>query len=87
MPSTLRVGSEVSSITSKTARLLDPPPGKKRRVRERVFGVITRSLENGKWEVKWESGEVEAMPPSNLKMEAAPTDETRSMIRVFHRRR
>ena len=40
MPSPIRTGSKVSSITSKHARFLETAPGKRRRVRERLFGVV-----------------------------------------------
>ena len=87
MPALLRVGSEVSSATSKTARLISPPPGKKRRVRERVYGVIMRSMPSGAWEVQWAGQEVESIHPSKLKHEGEPTDETMIMVRVYNSRR
>ena len=87
MPSTLRVGSEVSSICSKTARMVGPAPGKKRKTRERVYGVIMRSLDSGKWEVQWAGGEIEALAPGSLKNEGAPTPETENMVRVYARSR
>ena len=84
MPALLRVGSEVSSATSKTARLISPPPGKKRRVRERVYGIIMRSMPSGAWEVQWAGQEVESIHPSKLKHEGEPMDETMSMVRVYN---
>lgn len=85
MPSLLRVGSEVSSKKSKTGRLMEPPPGKKRKVRERVYGVIMSSVE-GMWEVQWAGGEVEMMPPASLKNEGEPTEETRNLVRLYKAR-
>ena len=67
MPSTLRIGSEVSSIASRTAPFLPPAPGKRRRQRQRVYGVIQRSLPNNKWEVLWGNGEKEECAPGTLK--------------------
>ena len=87
MPSTLRVGSEVSSMCSRTARLIDAPANKRRRVRERVYGIIMRSLTGGKWEVKWAAGEVEEMSPGNLKREGDPTPQTMELVRNHHARR
>ena len=40
MSSSIRTGFKVSSITSKHARFLETAPGKRRRVRERLFGVV-----------------------------------------------
>ena len=85
MPSLLRVGSEVSSKKSKTGRLIEPPHGKKRKVRERVYGVIMSSVE-GMWEVQWAGGEVEMMPPASLKNEGEPTEETRNLVRLYKAR-
>ena len=96
MPSTLRVGSEVSSICSKTARMVGPAPGKKRKTRERVYGVIMRSLDSGKWEVQWAGGQYEvqwaggqyeALAPGSLKNEGEPTPETEDMVRTYLRSR
>ena len=86
MPATLRIGSEVSSVTSSTSRLVDPPPGKKRRVRERVYGVIMRSVVGGMWEVRWASGAVECISPKKLKLEGNPTPETEALVERYHRR-
>ena len=83
MPSTLRVGSEVSSICSKTARMVGPAPGKKRKTRERVYGVIMRSLESGKWEVQWAGGQYEALAPGSLKKEGEPTPETEDIVKRY----
>ena len=87
MPSSIRVGSKVSSITSKQARSLETAPGKRRRVRECLFGVVLGSLEGGKWEILWDGGVVETMSPSNLKKEGDPTEQTLSMIETYHRQR
>ena len=87
MPSSLRVGSEVSSICSKTARMIGPPPGKKRKTRERVYGVIMRSLESGKWEVQWAGGGYEALAPGSLKNEGGPTTETEDIVKKYLRSR
>ena len=87
MPALLRPGSEVSSTSSKTAKFLDPPPGKKRRVRERVYGVIMRSLENGMWEVQLAGGGVEEFSPRSLKCEGEPTQETLELVQVYNNSR
>ena len=87
MVATLRIGSEVSSICSKTAKMIAPPPGKKRRVRERVYGVIMRSLDSGKWEVQWAGGDIEAVSPGSLKNEGEPTPETEEMVMLYKRSR
>ena len=84
MPSLLRIGCEVSSISSKTARVLDAPPGKKRKVRERVYGLIVSSLPNGKWKVQWAAGGVEDVSRRILKLEGPPTPETMKMVQVFN---
>ena len=83
MPSSLRRGSEVSSISSKTARLVAPPANKKRRVRERVYGVIMDSTVDGKWEVQWAGGDVEAISPGSLKNEGEPSPETEDMVKIY----
>ena len=80
MVGALRVGSEVSSICSKTARKLDPPPNKKRRVRERRRGVIIQSVPSGKWQVRWACGESEEMSPGVIKNEGEPTAETMEQV-------
>ena len=67
--------------------MLDPPPGRKRRVRERKFGVIMRSLADGKWEIQWDGGEIEALATGSLKNEGAPDAETENMVRVYTRSR
>ena len=85
MPATLRVGSEVSSVCSQRARLMDAAPGKTRRVRERLYGVIMRSLPSGMWEVHWAGGEIEELFPKNLRNEGEPTSETMDLVR-FHQR-
>ena len=72
MPSSLRVGSEVSTHASKTAPFLPPQPGKTRRVRQRVYGVIKRSLPSGKWEVEWGNGKREECAPGILKFMGNP---------------
>ena len=87
MPALLRIGSEVSSCCSITSELVDPPPGGKRRVRKRVYGVIMRSLPSGHWEVQWAGGDVEAMAPKKLKKEGDPTSETMDMVSVYNRQR
>ena len=87
MPSSIRTASKVSSITSKKARLLEPPPGKKRRIRERLFGVVLGSVDGGQWEVLWDGGVVETMPPSNLKNESDPSEESMAMVENYHRNR
>ena len=71
MPSKLRIGTEVSSTSSKTAPLLPAEPGKKRRRRQRVYGVVKRSLPNGKWEVEWGDGQIEECAPGILKCMAS----------------
>ena len=87
MPSSIRTASKVSSITSKEARFLDPPPGKKRRVRERLFGVVLGSVDGGLWEVLWDGGVVETMKPTNLKREQDPSEESMAMVERYHRHR
>ena len=87
MPSSIRTGAKVSSIASKHARFVDTAPGKRRRVRERLFGVVLGSVEGGKWEVLWDGGVVETMSPSNLKKEGDATEQTLSMIGSYHRER
>ena len=84
MPFSLRRGSEVSSISSKTAKLIAPPANKRRRVRERVYGVIMSSTVDGKWEVQWAGGEVKAMSPRILKNEGEPCPETEDMVKIYH---
>ena len=76
MPSKLRIGTEVSSTSSKTAPLLPAEPGKKRRRRQRVYGVVKRSLPNGKWEVEWGDGQIEACAPGILKCMASASQAT-----------
>ena len=66
------------------SKVIAPPPGKKRRVRERVYGVTMKSLPNGKWHVQWAGGSVEDVSPRNLKLEGPPTPETMDMVRVFN---
>ena len=82
MPALLRVGSYVSSLNSKTASWLPLPEGKKRRVRERVFGVIVNSVQGGKWEVLWDSLEVEELAPGVLKRETDPTPDTLEIVEI-----
>ena len=82
MPSSLRRGSEVSSIASKKAKLVTVP-NKKRRVRERLYGIIIGSTEDGKWKVKWASGEVEDLAPGSLKNEGEPTAETEEIVQQY----
>ena len=87
MPAINRIGSGVSSKASRTRQLVDPPPGGKRRVRQRVYGVIMRSLANGMWEVQWGGGEIEALSPSKVRHEGEPTDETMSIVQVYNMQR
>ena len=76
MPSSLRVGSEVSCKCSKFARLLPLQGTQKRRTRERVYGVCVKSLPNRKWQVKWASGDLEDVLAGNLKEENQPSRES-----------
>ena len=85
MPATLRVGSEFSSVCFQRARLVDAAPEKTRRVRERLYGVIMRSLPSGKWEVHWAGGKIEEVFPKNLKNEGERTSETMDLVQ-FHQR-
>ena len=87
MPARLRIGSEVSSVASRQSKLIDPPPGKKRRVRERVYGIIMRSMVGGLWEVRWATGAVESISPNNLKLEGDPSPETEAIVLRYNRRR
>ena len=86
MPAKLRIGSEVSSVASKQSKLIAPPPGKQRRVRERLYGIIMRSLSGGLWEVRWASGAVESMLPNKLKFEGNPSPETEALVLNYNRR-
>ena len=79
--SRLRLGTEVSSIASRTAKSIDPPPGKKRKRRERVYGIIVRSVADKIWEVLWSRGEVEECFSSTLKFEGEATEETLDVVR------
>lgn len=81
MPATLRVGSRVSSLSSKYARVLDLEPGSRRRKKERVYGVVLRSTTEGKWEVRWDSGQLEAMCTGTLKKEGEPTEDSTALVR------
>ena len=87
MPSKNRVGSEVSSKTSKFARKVDPPPGGKRRVRERIYGVIVRSLPENRWEVKWGEGQIESMHVNQLKHVREATPRTLEIAALYNRQR
>ena len=85
MPPSLKTGSKVSSVASNNARFLELQPGKKRRAKERLYGVIICSVSNGMWEVMWEGGIVESMSPSNLKKEGEPTEESLELVQKYHR--
>ena len=88
MPQVLnRAGSKVSSVSSKTSRLIAPPPGKKKRVRERVYGIIMGSLPSGNWEVQWGNGSVEEMAPKKLKNEGNPTEATMATVQEYQKAR
>ena len=84
MPSSLRLGSSVSSRKSKYSKLIDPPPGGKRTVKETVHGVIVQSLLEQKWMVKWARGESEVMTSNNLKNIEAPSAITLVMVRQYN---
>ena len=47
--------------------MIGPASGRKRKTRERVYGVIMRSLESSKWEVQWAGGQYEALTPGSLR--------------------
>ena len=80
MPAINRVGSEVSSKKSKYCKLVTET-GKKRKVRERVRGVIVRSLPDEMWEVQWANGEMESIHPKNLRHEGEPNPGTERVVR------
>ena len=81
MPPLLCVGSEVSSIQSAFSSFLPLEVGKRRRRRKQIYGVIMRSVTEGKWEVRWACGKVEACNSSMIKREGDPTTATLSMVR------
>ena len=84
MPSSLRLGSSVSSRKSKYCKLIDPPPGGKRRVKESVNGVIVQSLPEHKWMVRWARGEPEVMTSNNLKNVEAPSAITLAIVKDYN---
>ena len=81
MPATLRVGSKVSSNRSAHGAWLELGEGEKRRRKARLFGVVVKSTEGGKWEVRWDSGVMEAMFPGVLKFEGGPDEDSLSLVR------
>ena len=83
MPSNLRVGSSVSSKKSSHCRTTDPPPGKVRKVKERISGLIVNSLPDQRWLVQWATGETEEIKSHNLKNEGEPTEESLKVVRLF----
>ena len=86
MPSSLRLGSSVSSRKSKYCKFIDPPPGGKGRVKETVNGVIVQSLPEQKWMVKLARGESEVMISNNLKNIEAPSAFTFAMVRECNKK-
>ena len=56
-------------------------PHEKRRRKARLFGVVVRSVEGGKWEVRWDSGVMEAMFAGVLKNEGKPDEDSLSLVR------
>ena len=87
MPSALRIGSSVSSKKSSLCKLIDPPIGRQRKVRERIRGVIVRSLPDQKWLVQWATGQTEEMKSNCLKNEEEPSEITMDMVRMYNQPR
>jgi hypothetical protein len=56
-------------------------PREKRRRKARLFGVVLRSTADGKWEVRWESGVLEAMFTGVLKNEGEPDEDSLTLVR------
>ena len=48
-----------------------------------MYGVIMDSTVDGKWEVQWAGGDVEAMSPGSLKNEGEPSPETEDMVKIY----
>jgi hypothetical protein len=42
------------------------------------------STVDGKWEVQWAGGDVEAMSPGSLKNEGGPCAETEDMVKIYN---
>ena len=81
MPAKVRVGSKVSSNRSCHGKWLEKEPHKKRRQKERLFGVVVRSTVDGKWEVRWDNGLLEAMLTGSVRREGDPDEDSLALVR------
>ena len=83
MPASIRIGSEVSSVSSKYSTFLELEENARRRKRRRIHGIVMTSAPNGKWCVRWcSTGQMENMYSGVLRREADPSDD--SMVVVNH---
>ena len=80
MPAKIQVACRVSSRCSKFSSFIED--GRKRRRRNKIDGVVMRSMEERKWEVLWGRGvnKLEVCFGNGLKFEGMPDDETMRLI-------
>ena len=80
MPAKIQVACRVSSRCSKFSAFIDD--GSKRRKRNKLDGVVMRSMEGRKWEVLWGGGvnRMEVCFGNGLKFEGLPDDETMRLV-------
>ena len=80
MPAKIQVACRVSSRCSKHSSFIED--GSKRRRRNKIDGVVMRSMEGRKWEVLWGGGvnQMEVCFGNGLKFEGLPDDDTKRLV-------
>ena len=81
MPAKIQVACRVSSKCSKHSALISDGGGKRRK-RNKIDGVVMRSMEGRRWEVLWGGGVnvMEVCFGNGLKFEGLPDDETKRLV-------